>query len=97
MDIKQRRRFVRQCAEIGVNYHRWGWNQRIGWAAEELAGSHTYKGVRIPNYDLALQLIERGTQIAARAEIREQSLQHGRLQHEPPIPNPPGQAAGGPG
>lgn len=74
MDIKQRRRFVRQCAEIGVNYHRWGWNQRIGWAAEELAGSHTYKGVRIPNYDLALQLIERGTQIAARAEIREQKF-----------------------
>ena len=74
MDIKQRRIFVRKCAKIGVNYHRWAWNQRIGWAAEELAGSHTYKGVRIPNDDLALQLIERGTQIAARAEIREKKF-----------------------
>jgi len=70
VDIKQRRRFVRQCAKIGVNYHRWAWNQRIGWAAEELAGSHTYKGARIPNDNLALSLIERGTAIARRAELR---------------------------
>lgn len=74
MDIKQLRCFVRKCSKIGVNYHRCGWNQRIGWAAEELAGSHTYKGVSIPNHDLALHLIERGTQIANRAEIRAQKF-----------------------
>lgn len=62
------KKFVRKCAEIGRNYHPWGWNDRIGWAASELAGSHTYKGVRIQNDDSAL--FQRGCQIAARAMRR---------------------------
>jgi len=70
MNRKALVKFARKCAQIGRYYHRWGWNQRIGWAAEELAGSHTYKGARIPNDNLALSLIERGTAIARRAELR---------------------------
>ena len=65
MTRSQLKRFVRTCRETGKFYSRWGWSQRLSWAAETVAGHHVYKGAAIPNDPGEWKL--RGWRIAERA------------------------------
>jgi hypothetical protein len=66
------REFVKRAREIGQRYQPWGWSERLGWLAADAAGTHTYKGVSIPNDTADLRL--RAHRIAYRAHRQQVRL-----------------------
>lgn len=66
--------FVGKARAIGKGYSSWAHSERCAWLAEEFAGSHTYKGAAIPNFNRIEVLRLRANGIARRADAQQKRL-----------------------